>query len=430
MRSVVIPIVIVSLIAILSWGNAITEAAQIETKLDEVVSAAEYNENLKVYKVALSKYREAIKLDPENIHYYHKYMEIAKIMSLKDEFEKASLKTIERFPNDDKAYVMLIKYYFENNNTEAVVDLSLEAKKNLDDVSEFEDMYFESAYKYIFFSYEYSEVRGYVGSYAPVLSDGKWGLLNNFGRYQIEPEHDFIGALSSGKAPVINQGDVYFVDKYNDKVLAAEENVDKVYSFVEGLAVVEQNGVYGYATSKFELRDMKWDFATSYLNGVAAIKKDGKWAIRDFDRNMLTDFIFDDVLYDENLICSNGEGIFVKKDGLYYLVGLDGKKIIVDGFEDAKPFTSEGIAPVKVDGLWGFISSQGEKIIKPQYEDANAFQIGIAPVKQDGQWFYINKNQRVVIEGDFEEARSFSGNGIAPVKIDGNWTFIQLLRYK
>lgn len=407
--------------------TAISNAISENQNLENIISKAELNEELKVYKVSLEEYIKASNLDTENMEFYYKIIDIAQESGNYKTFVNYCLKAMDKFPSDEKAYLDLCTYYYSIEKANKVVEIAFKANTNLEDSSKFKEMYFDMAYRFEYLSGKYTSVRRFVSNYAPVLEDEAWGLINSNGKYILKPQYENISALSGGMASVDNGDEVYYINQSNEKILACEEPVDEAYSFISGLAVIKQGDLYGYATSNFKLKDVQWEFATSYLKGVAAIKKDGKWAIRDISREMVTDFIYDDVIYDENLICSNASVIFVKENNQYYLLDLEGNKVLEVGFEDAKPFTSEGIAPVKKDGKWGFISASGSKIIEAKYDDANAFHLGTAPVKIDGQWVYIDKSERVVIEGEFEEARSFSSNGVAPVKVDGYWTYIKLL---
>ena len=228
-------------------------------------------------------------------------------------------------------------------------------------------------------------------------------------------------------ASVKLDGKVYYVDNDEDKVLASNQNVEKAYPFIQKLAVVKVDGKYGYATEDFSIKDLKWEFATSYYNDMAAVKKNNKWAIRNYSRELLTDFKYDDIKYDENLICSYSSLIFALEKGKYYIINSKGKKISNTGYDDAKAFSEDGIAPVKLNGKWGFIDSEGELLIDFQYEDANQFQNGLAPVKIDKYWVYIDSNNKVVIEDYFQEAKPFSEVGIAAVKKNDRWQYIELI---
>lgn len=414
----------------LSWMNTISEAVNQADNLEQILELAQENENKAVYKIAINKYKEAISIDPETIEYYHKIIDLSAKSERYDILESYSLKAIDLFPTDGKAYMDLCQYYMIQDNYKATVNIALKANQNLEDASEFETIYYEMAYRYKVLASEYQEAKHFIGSYAPIKKDDYWGLIGEDGKYLIPPMYDSISVLSSDKIAVDDGSSVYYIDKDNDKVLASTESIDKAYPFISGLAVVEKDKTYGYINSKFKIFDMKWSFATNYMNGIAAVKKDEKWALRDFEKNMISDFIYDDIIYDENLICSNAGVIFAKENNLYYLLNLNGEKIIDTGFVDAKPFTKDGIAPVKVGSYWGFIDQNGHKIVDPKYDDAHAFGYGVAPVKKDGKWFYINKKERVVIEGDFQECLSFSANGLAPVKVDNHWTYIKILLSK
>lgn len=430
MKTIIIHILLAIVLVTLSWATVISRSNETHSRFEQVISKAEHNESLGVTKVALDHYLEAINLRPEDQSLYHKYMDLAYADERYPAFENMARRTIAQFPKDQYAYYELTKYYFERDQYSRVIHLANSARENLENADAFREMYFTSFYQYRNVSGTFDEVSDFVGRYALVSIDNQWGILTREGRYLITPQYEFIGMFAGGKAPVVNEGKAYFVNSQNEMVFASSDPVDKVYPYINGLAVAQVGDLYGYANASFDIVDLQWDFATSYMNNVAAVKKDGKWALRDFERNLLTEFIFDDVLFDEHLICSNQGVIFVKHSGQYYLVNSKGERITDIAFDDAKPMRDEGIAAVKKDGKWGFVNLSGEIVIDFKYEDADGFNLGIAPVRLDGKWFYIDRSEVPLIEGNFSEARSFSSSGLAAVKHGDNWGFIQLLMYR
>jgi|GEM_PF-1790106 len=430
MKKVIIPIILMVSLVLTAWMSYFSKVSSHQAKVDTLVSEAEHNLDLKVYYKAMDQYYNLIELDDGNIDHYHKFMDLAYITNELDAYESITLKTIDKFPTDPKAYKDIINYYMLNNEFVEVQNIALKANEHLEDSSEFRELYFEASYQYSEIGGRYDSVNDFIGFNACVIEDGKWGMINQFGDFILEPIYKHISAFSGGMAAVSLEDETYFVNKSGHPQLRTKEKVDLAMPFISGLSVIKQGDKYGYADKDYNLYEVEWDFATSYLYGVAAVKKDDKWAIRDFNREYVTEFIFDDVIYDDNYISSNNGVIIASVDNIYYLFNINGEKIIENGFEDAKPFSEEGIAPIKVDGKWGFINTSGDLIIDFIYEDAYAFGIGIAPVKLDDKWFYVDANNDVMLEGDFEEARTFSKSGLAAVKVNKDWTYIQLEIYK
>ena len=174
---------------------------------------------------------------------------------------------------------------------------------------------------------------------------------------------------------------------------------------------------------------MPYDYASNYKGGVATVKKGEKWALINTAEEMITDYIFDEVLLDEFDTCCTSGVIFAKKDGKYYMLDSKGERISETAFDDAKPFFGTGPAAVCLNGKWGFVNKNGKMAIEPQYENAVSFNIGLGAVCVEGRWGYINVSGDVKIAHQFEDCKPFASNGIAAVKEDGLWKYVCLLPY-
>jgi hypothetical protein len=97
----------------------------------------------------------------------------------------------------------------------------------------------------------------------------------------------------------------------------------------------------------------QFDVAWSFYEGLAAIKKDGRWG-------------------------------FIDKTGAI---------VIQPEFDGVKNF-SDGMAAIKQKGKWGYINKNGEVTIQPKYYDAYNFRENIARVERydNDEDYYINKN--------------------------------------
>lgn len=179
------------------------------------------------------------------------------------------------------------------------------------------------------------------------------------------------------------------------------------------------------------------------MNGVAAVKKDGKWGFIKYNSESgvieLTGYIYDDVYldgYGYPLCCGYG---YVKKSGVggwsLVRVLMNEERNSIIGitevgdktFEDVRPFGRYGAA--MSGGKWGFLNEFGDWVIESAYDDAYSLMCGLAPVKINGMWGYIDAVGKVIIEPQFDEAQPFNSNGIAPVSVNGVWELIQLVEY-
>ena len=102
-------------------------------------------------------------------------------------------------------------------------------------------------------------------------------------------------------------------------------------------------------------------------------------------------FIVRNILDIDNLYFSKEEGLAdVKKDGKYGYIDKEGHVVIPFEYDYAEDF-SEGLAQVRKDGKYGFIDKEGHVVIPFEYDDAEDFSEGLAHVEKDGEWFYINQ---------------------------------------
>lgn len=156
-------------------------------------------------------------------------------------------------------------------------------------------------------------------------------------------------------------------------------------SFVEGWALVKDQGKYGFIDQAGNSSEIKYEEALPFEEGLAAVKLDTKWGYID----------------------------------------LDLKPVIPFMFEKAEPFY-QGKASVKRGGKWGMIDRNGKRLINYNYdlafefEDTNKVASGhepLAAVVQDGKYLYINQAGKSVFKNTkFQYAENFSFKQEARVK--------------
>ncbi len=164
------------------------------------------------------------------------------------------------------------------------------------------------------------------------------------------------GTFSDGVSKIRDKRNdrVYFIDHTGKIVI--ELQVDDVYPFSEGLAVVEVDGKSGYIDKTGEMViEPQYDFAYSFADGLAAVQIDGRLG-------------------------------YIDKTGEW---------VIEPQYEDTWSF-SDGLAPVLVDGKWGYIDTTGEMVIVPQFDSAYSFSDGLAFAQRGDTLGYINKDAKFV----------------------------------
>lgn len=163
--------------------------------------------------------------------------------------------------------------------------------------------------------------------------------------------------------------------------------------FLDGLAAVKINNKYGFIdkTGKLIIPHQFdnvgiWYFAISegLISWPIPVQVSEKWGFIDQSGNYVINPQYDDA-------SSFREGLAaVKKDGKYGFVDTRGKFVINPQFEGASYF-SEGLAAVSTSGKTGFIDKSGTYVINPQFESASHFTEGLSSVTvRDKDNKYLN----------------------------------------
>jgi len=129
-----------------------------------------------------------------------------------------------------------------------------------------------------------------------------------------------------------------------------------------------------------EVIPLQYDDASSFCEGLARVKLNGKWG-------------------------------FINKTG---------EQIVPLQYDSALGFC-EGLARVEQSGKWGFVNKTGEQIVPPRYDAAWDYSEGFAEVCLDGKWGFVNKSGLEITQIKYAEVLAFS-EGLATVCLDGYFT--------
>lgn len=152
----------------------------------------------------------------------------------------------------------------------------------------------------------------------------------------------------------------------------------------------DNSGKYGFSDRENQelLIPANYDYADSFSEGLASVRKDGKYGYIDKSGKTVIPFIYVDAMR-----FYAGLAI-VAKDGKYGYIDRSGKTVIPFLYDYAD-YYSLGLARVKKAGKWGYIDKSGKTVIPFIYDMAHSFH-GLAKVKKDGKEGYINKSGRWV----------------------------------
>ncbi len=270
----------------------------------------------------------------------------------------------------------------------------------------------------------------------PILQNGKFGYIDQFGKIAIEPQFNSAGRFSDGLAYVTIEGDHAYIDSRGKIVIRLRYGEFNLVSpFSEGMAVVGNRGpgdhiqeTLGYIdkTGKLVI-PLQFDNALPFSEGLAVaslrhkrgyIDKTGKFVI--------------EPQYGVAGSFSNGlarVGNYVQGLPDEHYIDRTGKRAIRRNFRFIDDF-SEGLAAVWVGDQKGYIDRSGTLVIKPQpFNSVSGFSDGMArvqmggPMGKGGKLGFIDRSGKLVVDPKYEFAQDFS-EGLCAVMIGGKYGYI------
>lgn len=429
MKIKMIAVVAVLALGLLVTGVVFSQYMAAEKEYSANLANARRNAEKQIPYNAYNYYLAAFQTHCEDESVFKEFLEQARLLG-ESFYHSAIEQYVKHFPNSPEANELLCGMYYERGSYSLVLNAALESRERGAATEQIKNWYNECAYMLKTISGGYEEAQSFLGDVARVKINGNYGFLQQNGSSLLPCIYPGASAMMGSNAAVDDGEEWHIINRGGYKVARTSEPVDYMGILVGGKIPIAKDGKYAYTNAGLMVpEELPYDYASNYKNGVAAVKKGDKWALVDINENLLTDFIFDDVILDEYQTCHSAGVIFVKKDGKYFMANSQGMKISDNAFDDAKLFVSNEPTAVCVGGKWGFVDTAGNWVIEPQYENATAYCIGLAGVCMEGKWGYISSSGKCMIEPQFEDCLPFTTSGITAVCENGIWKYVQLLSY-
>lgn len=188
--------------------------------------------------------------------------------------------------------------------------------------------------------------------------------IYSLGRYQYFSKEDYVIALQDGENILLynfKEG-----KKITDFFTRFENLIDdeKTVAFIvaDSLGKVGIVNVNGETVLPFEYDNLGYSFGGgdvtdySYEKDVITASKDGKWGLITLsDGKEKIPFEYEDIYFNGN------DALAVKKEGLWYLVDLDGKTILEEGYDMLYPLSSYVL--VAKEEKFNILNYKGEKVV-------------------------------------------------------------------
>jgi len=413
-NTTVITVLLVVVIAFGWLAAVLAPRNKVQTEIDAHIQQADDYIDRKLYQKAIEEYDEALKLKPDeriwvmklDAHknlfewnekdFYKKYLQAAKdcaklypmnvdfqitladLYLYKEDYVSAykSLSDCIAAGNKDEKiadYLFKVTYAFKTQQT-----LYLDYKPLVNDfyvVSRREDKYYYL--KAVDRSYDYNSLYAFAG---PIGDDGIRLITNDLGNFLIDSNNVIQGII--------------------------KDVPEDCGIFSDGLIPIKTNGKYSYydILGDVQFNKAQFDYAGTFINGTAAVCKDGKWYIIDKDGNATDDQKYEDIVLFQDGTYTKSDVKLLKYGGKYHLLNKGEEK---GEYTDADILTDDGLIAVCQNGKWGFVNFAGEMKIEPQFMEARSFSNGLAAVYNGESWGFINTEGQLAIEYQFPDVDYF-----------------------
>lgn len=309
----------------------------------------------------------------------------------------------------------------------------------------------------ILVAFRYEEISPYKNGISKVIENQHFGCIDAAGTAVIPAIYTAISPFHQGIAKA-NKGDYFQLinDKgktLNPLRLDVGGEQEKSLTASEELIGLPSYRFSGYENEKHEETIPTIYESTYYESGGSTIlvKNKGKsFALDAQGRYLVSPNEYEDYFF---YLGIREDTFIFKKDGLYYNVLRNGKRLFFEGFENEFRF-SEGLAAAKKGGKWGYLNTKGEWEIAPQYDWATDFVNGQARVFEakendaqisgitadqvlemgesfiypilnvKGKWGRINAKNALLIPFSYENMDDFFPNAPSRVMIGERWAYI------
>ena len=307
----------------------------------------------------------------------------------------------------------------------------------------------------------YDEVLPFRNGCALVKREGFWGCIDDTGKEMIPCEFESIQIAYSDESDMR-----FIVSSNNAKGILNENNeticeimYDNIRGFYNGSAIIECDGLMGLIDINGNtLVTPQWEWIYYISDGWALVSFDAEGEsvfsfVNSENERMKDTYTYAEpfsegiayVMTDstDTFINSAGESVLLGEwDGIHdrcsqSLIGvckndlwgysLPSGEITIDlCWDEAFPFSPDGIAMVTKDEKYGFINKSGHLITDIRWTDAFDFCDGYAIVAEDNCYGIIDTNGDIIVPTIWSDIIYPSEGLIGVQNADGLWGFIDL----
>lgn len=253
--------------------------------------------------------------------------------------------------------------------------------------------------------------------FLPARRDGKWGFVNLCGNCAIEFKYDSV-ARFVGPYAVVGENIKYGAIDYLGRIIC-EPTFDDIILSPDGLFCLQKNELWNCINihSRSETGYIFTD-ASGFSDGVCAVATahDAHELYGYIDRNF--SYVVQPA-YESALKSQSGRLIvYDQGENCYFVLSTDGNNLLRLNYESVGHY-SEGFASVTFDYTkHGFVDLSGKLAIEMKFENSLNFTEGLCACYLDGQCGFVDFNGTFVVSPQYLGASRFLG-GRATVRRAG-----------
>lgn len=418
-KNVIISIVLIVLVAF-GWMMQFSGISSSNSAYAESLEQATKYQDEGLYQKSIEQYEEALAIK-DSIELRDQWLDAYRLgyddgVATAKEYGNAILAACDKYPEQIKYWERLLEFYLETTNYNSAYDALNDLERSGATSEKLTDLVNDVRYSYkparkIFYQV-YSSTSG-----AFTVYDGEqWGVMGADGETLYECDYLFVSPVSSdGSAIYKNEKDTRLINEDNivDAIIA--EDVTAAHAPSDYLLpVADASGKWRHldcSTGKY--LPGVYEAASSFTNGIAAVKSGSAWTLITVDGESACESTFGDVK-----LHPNGEYVYRKimiaaVGGDYAIYNASGELHKDIPGVDADIYLGGYIAYQDTNGKWGYVDKNGQIVIEPQFAKARSFSNGLAAVYDGTAWGYINTNGMIVIDCQYLDAGYFSSKGVA-----------------
>ncbi|MBD5183900.1 MAG: hypothetical protein HDS97_03300, partial [Bacteroidales bacterium] len=210
-----------------------------------------------------------------------------------------------------------------------------------------------------------------MGDFAKVEKDGKYGVVNRYGDYQLQPEFDKVILLQNGYILYASKGNWYLFGV-----------IDPLTSFATDDEVVvstisKQSSIYHLIIKKYLFKGQQPE--EFYFVGNEIFKKNsssGKWSLWQSNGEKVTDISWDSLEF------TSEDTIKVSSNGRIQLLALDGTVIEEQKYKSESKLVNGYSIVETFDEYWGITDSNDLEVVLPKYNSIIALDDNFLKVQK------------------------------------------------